>query len=238
VTGQPLQSEKKTTYQDVRDEVLRRIQGRIWDQGSLLPTEQELSEEFGCARATVNRALRELAERGIIDRKRKSGTRVTTAPVKQARLEISVTRHQVEETNASYRYRLVSREIVQAPDWLAAQMGLPAQARVLHLTCMHYADNRPFQHESRWINIDAVPDVDTADFSATGPNEWLLARVPFSDAEIALSSVAATADIASFLGAKEGTPLFLMERSTWFQGQPVTFVRLHFHEGYRMRTRY
>lgn len=233
-----MQPEKKTTYQDVRDEVLRRIQGRTWEQGSLLPTEQELSEEFGCARATVNRALRELAERGIIDRKRKSGTRVAVAPVKQARLEISITRQQVEEMNASYRYRLVSREVVPAPDWLAAQMGLPAHAQVLHLTCMHYADNRPFQHENRWINIDAVPDVAEADFTDTGPNEWLLAMVPFSNAEITLSSVAAEAEIASFLGAQDGSPLFMMERSTWFQDQPVTFVRLHFHAGYRMRTRY
>lgn len=233
-----MQPEKKTTYQDVRDEVLRRIKGRIWDQGSLLPTEQELSEEFGCARATVNRALRELAERGIIDRKRKSGTRVAVAPVKQARLEISVTRQQVEEMNAAYRYRLVNREIVAAPDWLAAQMGLPAGTEVLHLTCMHYADNRPFQHENRWINIKAVPDIAEADFNDTGPNEWLLARVPFSDAEITLSSVAAETEIAAFLGAQEGVPLFQMERSTWFQAQPVTYVRLHFHPGYRMHTRY
>ncbi|MEN8741285.1 MAG: GntR family transcriptional regulator, partial [Phaeobacter gallaeciensis] len=98
-----MQPQKKTSFQDIRDEVLRRIQDRVWDQGALLPTEQELSEEFGCARATVNRALRELAERGIIDRKRKSGTRVAIAPVKQARLEITVTRQQVEDMNAVYR---------------------------------------------------------------------------------------------------------------------------------------
>ena len=120
-----MQPQKKTSFQDIRDEVLRRIQDRVWDQGALLPTEQELSEEFGCARATVNRALRELAERGIIDRKRKSGTRVAIAPVKQARLEITVTRQQVEDMNAVYRYRLVSRAAVPAPGWLSSQMGLP-----------------------------------------------------------------------------------------------------------------
>jgi GntR family histidine utilization transcriptional repressor len=233
-----VQPQKKTSFQDIRDEVLRRIQDRVWDQGALLPTEQELSEEFGCARATVNRALRELAERGIIDRKRKSGTRVAIAPVKQARLEITVTRQQVEDMNAVYRYRLVSRAAVPAPGWLSSQMGLMAGAEVLHLQCMHYADNSPFQFEDRWINIDAVPDVAEADFSQTGPNEWLLSRVPFSNAEITLSSVAADAALAGFLGTQEGTPLFLMERATWFQEQPVTFVRMHFHPGYRMRTQY
>lgn len=105
-----MQQQKKTSFQDVRDEVMRRIEARVWDQGALLPTEADLAEEFGCARATVNRALRELADRGIIDRKRKSGTRVATLPVKQAKLEIATTRRLVEERNATYRYALVSRQ--------------------------------------------------------------------------------------------------------------------------------
>ncbi len=53
---------KTTGFQDIRDEVIERIQTRVWPQGSLLPTEVELAAEFGVARATVNRALRELAD--------------------------------------------------------------------------------------------------------------------------------------------------------------------------------
>ena len=121
-----MQAAKKTGFQDVRDEVMRRIEDRVWPQGALLPTEADLAEEFGCARATVNRALRELAERGIIDRKRKSGTRVALQPVKQAKLEIATARRLVEERNATYRYAMVSRNLQAAPGWLVSQMGLPA----------------------------------------------------------------------------------------------------------------
>lgn len=229
---------QRTSFQDVRDEVLQRIKDRVWSQGGLLPTEQELAEEFGCARATVNRALRELADRGILDRKRKSGTRVAVTPVKQATLEIAVMRQLVEEMNAVYRYALVKREEIPAPGWLASQINLPPSADVLHLHCMHYADNRPFQFEDRWINISAVPNVAEADFSKTGPNEWLLAEVPFSNAEITFSAVLANEDMAKFLDCQAGAPLFQMERTTWFQNQPVTFVRMRFHPGYRMQTKY
>ena len=203
-----------------------------------MPTELELAAEFGCARATVNRALRELAERGIIDRKRKSGTRVTVTPIKQARLEIAVMRQQIEEMNATYRYALVMRQQIAAPAWLASQISLEPSAEVLHLHCMHYADNRPFQFEQRWINISAVPSVIEADFKTVGPNEWLLAKVPFSNAEIAFSAVAANDQMAEFLTCPTGAPLFQMERTTWFQQQPVTFVRMTFHSDYRMSTRY
>ncbi|APG48895.1 GntR family transcriptional regulator [Phaeobacter porticola] len=229
---------QKISFQDVRDEVLERIHNRVWGQGDLLPTEQDLSEEFGCARATVNRALRELAERGIIDRKRKSGTRVALSPVKQAKLEITLTRQLIEDRNATYRYALVRCHQVSAPGWLASQVGLTPCAPVLHVQAMHYGNNQPFQFEDRWINISAVPKVTDADFSAVGPNEWLLAEVPFSTAELSFGAISADEDLAEYLSCAVGAPLFQMERTTWFQAQPVTFVRMSFHPGYQMRSRY
>ena len=62
------------SWQSVQDEVLRRIHNRIWKPGAQIPNETDLAKEFNCGRTTVNRALRELAESGILERKRKSGT--------------------------------------------------------------------------------------------------------------------------------------------------------------------
>ncbi|WP_171235179.1 GntR family transcriptional regulator [Ruegeria sp. HKCCA6837] len=230
--------QKHIGFQDIRDEVINRIQTRVWPQGSLLPTELELAAEFGVARATVNRALRELAEQGIVTRKRKGGTRVVTTPVKQAKLPITVVRQTIEEMNAKYRYALVSRAQIDCPAWLQAKLNIPEGAQIVHLQCMHHADNRPFQFEERWINVSAVPQVVNEDFLNIGPNEWLLSEVPFSNAEIAFSAVPATAPLQEFLAVPPGTPLFQLERTTWFRNDPVTFVRMTFHQGYQMRTTY
>jgi len=233
-----LTSRKTASFQDVRDEVIERIQTRVWPQGTLLPTELELAEEFGCARATVNRALRELADRGVVQRKRKGGTRVARRPTKQARLAIAVVRRTVEEMGAAYRYALVSRDLVPCPAWLGSRLQIDEGSRVMHLRCMHYADNRPFQFEERWINTAAVPRVLEEDFATIGPNEWLLEEVPFSDAELFLSAVPASGQLPEFLNVAPGAPLFRMERSTWFRGQPVTFVQMTFQQGYQMRASY
>ncbi len=229
---------KSVSFQDVRDAVIDRIQTRVWPQGTLLPTEVELAGEFGCARATVNRALRELAEQGIVTRKRKGGTRVVTSPVKQAKLPIAVVRQTIEEMNATYRYARVSRSLIDCPPWLQAKISLEPASQILHVQCMHHADNRPFQFEDRWINVDAVPHVADEGFESAGPNEWLLAEVPFSNAEIAFSAIPATGPLTVFMAVPEGTPLFQMERTTWFRDKPVTFVRMTFHQGYQMRTTY
>ncbi|WP_209504238.1 MULTISPECIES: GntR family transcriptional regulator [unclassified Ruegeria] len=230
--------QKRINFQSVRDEVKRRIESRVWPQGSLLPTETQLAEEFNCARATVNRALRELADQGFIERKRKSGTRVKKEPSKHAKLEFSLARQMVESQNAVYRYALVERTVEACPRWLSSQLDVPAETRVLHVVCMHYADNRPFQLEERWINIETVPDVENADLTQHGPHEWLLNAAPFNDAEVAFCAISADARLAEFMGTTAGASMIQMERTTWKEDKPITFARLTHHPGYYIRTRY
>jgi GntR family histidine utilization transcriptional repressor len=225
------------TYREVKAEILRRIRARDWAPGALLPPETELAATFGVARATVNRAMRELAEDGVLDRRRRAGTRVSAAPVRRARVDIPQTRAEVEATGASYRYARVGRDEGPVPGWLAAALGLPPGARAVHLTAMHYAGARPWQFEERWIFLDAVPAAAAEPFEAVGPNEWLIAAVPFSEAEIVFSAARADAALAGFLGISEGDPVFRAERTTWLDGRPVTRAVLSYPPGHRMTTR-
>lgn len=227
----------KVSYHDVKASVLSRIRNNTWPPGTTMPREIELAEDFGCARATVNRAMRELAEDGILDRKRKAGTRVKASPTRQAKFVIPVIREEIESTGVDYRYALVKREKPKTPDWLRARIDLDPAAEVLHLQCMHYGGNRPFQFEERWINLQAVPQAETNDFKMVGPNDWLVNEVPFTDAELTFSATNATTEIADFLTVPTGEGLFTIERTTWLDGIPVTYARLYFARGYRMTTR-
>ena len=64
--------ERLHVYQNIKTEIREWIQTGIWKQGGLIPLEAALAKEFGCARATVNRALRELAQEGFLERRRQS----------------------------------------------------------------------------------------------------------------------------------------------------------------------
>ena len=226
------------SYKELKAEILQRIVQGDWPPGSLLPGEVELAERHGCARATLNRAMRDLAEDGIVERRRKAGTRVRMAPVRQARFDIPLIRKEIEGQGSTYRYALLTREEQVAPDWLCGRLGLSGNTPVLHVKCMHYADNTPYQHEDRWIDISVLPAARTADFTATGPNEWLVAAVPFSTVEMSFRAVQADEAIAGHMDCTVGAPLFQTERSTWWEERAITFVRLTFREGYRMTTRY
>ena len=87
------------------------IQTGIWKWGGLIPAQAVLAKEFGCARATVNRTLRELVEERILERSRKTGTRVVMPVGRSANFEIPRIRLEIEETAATYRYALLLLEV-------------------------------------------------------------------------------------------------------------------------------
>lgn len=225
-----------TTWQEVKNEVSRRIETRLWVPGQMIPGETKLAEEFGCARATVNRALRALAEDGVVERKRKAGTRVALHPVSLARFEIPIIRHAITERGSSYGYRLVAREQRPARDTSAEMAGIAPGQRLEHVRAVHLADGAPFVLEDRWINMEAVPDLDAVDFSAVSANEWLLEHVPYSGGALSFAAEAASIEVADLLETEPGAALFVTDRTTYRGKTPITSVKLYYRPGYRMKT--
>ncbi|WP_274423561.1 GntR family transcriptional regulator [Chelativorans sp. YIM 93263] len=227
---------ERTSFRTIRDEMARRIAERRWLPGTLIPGEETLAREFGAARATVNRALQELARAGLLERRRRAGTRVALHPVREARFVIPLVRQEIEAKGAVYQYRLLSREEVGPPEIIRARLGLGGRATLINVRCLHLADRAPYQFEDRWINLDAVPSAREAEFESMSPNEWLVKHAPFTDAEFTFLAAAANADEAALLQLSEGAPVFVGERITWLRGQPITLVRMVHPSSHRMVT--
>lgn len=228
---------QSVSYRFVKADLLAQIRSGQLAPGAALPGEEDLCRRYGAARATINRAMRELAADGLIERKRRAGSRVREAPLRQARFEIPLVRVEIEQQGAAYRYAPMRSQILPCPDWLRARLALPEGAQMRHLACLHFADERPYQFEDRWINLAAAPDARDADMTTVGPNEWLVRNVPFSTAQISFSAYAADAEVAQLLGCAPGEALFQGERQTWREAQPITYVRLLYRAGHRMTTR-
>ena len=61
----------RNSYKQIKQDVLEQIRDGHWRPGELIPKEQALADSLGCARMTVHRALRELAEEGVLERRRR-----------------------------------------------------------------------------------------------------------------------------------------------------------------------
>lgn len=222
------------SWQAIHAELMRRIAERVWKPGDPIPHEVDLAAEFGCARATVNRAMREIAQAGFIERRRKAGTRVALNPVRRATLDIPVTRIDVESRGMVWGYELVERRIACPPENVAARMALAADLPLLHVRALHFADARPYLYEDRWINTGALPGALDMDFAAISANEWLVQNAPFTGGDVVLSAENATGEEAKLLETRENAAVFIVDRLTWNASDPITCVRLVYAPGYRM----
>ncbi|TDX27029.1 GntR family transcriptional regulator [Rhodovulum visakhapatnamense] len=226
--------ERAASWQSIRDTIMLRIRDRTYPPGELIPNEADIAAEFGCARATVNRALRDLAEEGFLDRRRKAGTRVIEAPQRKATLEIPQIRREVEARGQVYGYRLLARATGPAPEEVRARLKLPEAEATLYLESLHLADGEAHMFEQRWVVLRTVPGIASADLAAVSPNEWLVREAPYTHGGIACHAEPAGQAAAAALGCAPADPVLVMERQTWLHEAPITYVREHFAQSYRL----
>lgn len=222
------------SYVDVKSEIVERIRRGDWAVDALIPGEVELAAELGCARGTVNRALRELAAEGVVERRRKAGTRVTADRNRPARIDIPLVRSRIEAEGARYGYRLLGRRVVAADSFVAERLAVAPGSEVLSIECLHSADDVPHQLERRWINLAAVPSARAEPFDEIGPNEWLVREKPLTDFEHVIGAENAGPAEAARLAIAVGDALLVVERRTWLGADTITYVRL-LHAGASFR---
>ena len=97
----------------------------------------------------MNRSLRTLAEIGLLDQRRKAGTRVALHPISKATLSIPLIRNEIEASGKLYGYHLLSRRSKAAPLFGAPKIALLDKAQLLHVVALHEADGKPFVLEKR-----------------------------------------------------------------------------------------
>lgn len=210
--------------------ILQDVEGRIlsgeWPPGHRIPFEHELTEQYGCSRMTVNKAITELVKRGLIERRRKSGSYVTHPHAQSAVLEIHDIRLEVESLGLPYRFEKIARTDRAARAGERSLLDLPPAGRVTDVAVLHFAGANPFCLEERLINLSAVPEAISEPFEETAPGAWLIARVPWSAAEHRIRAVGAEKRVAERLRIAEGTACLVVERRTWSGGVYITHVRL------------
>lgn len=196
----------KIGYQDIRTRILERIRSKEWPLGSALPSEVSLAAEFKCARATVNRALVLLAEEGIIDRKRKAGSRVSDYPKKVSRIELKLVRTEMEERGLQYECKQLSRTFGAPPDWMVNEGRIEPNQQMLFIESLHLGDGKPVQLQRTWINASLIPHAADHNFDSIAPCEWLRADNPLCRGNYELHAVAMESEVAKILKLDEKAP--------------------------------
>ena len=225
-------------YAQVKEHITRKIQDGSWPAGHRLPSEHELVAQFGVARMTVNRALREQVEQGRITRVAGVGSFVAEDKPQSTLLQIANIASEIRARGHDYGFQLVSSERIAASADVAAWLDLRAGESVFHTVCLHLEDGVPVQLEDRYVNPRVVPGFLDQDLAATPPSEYLVRHVPFDQIEHLVDAVLPTSEQAARLVMDASQPCLQLTRRTWLRGETITLVRcLHPASRYRLGSR-
>jgi DNA-binding GntR family transcriptional regulator len=133
----------------IAEQVEELLRGRIRDgfyvSGSRMPSESELSDEFGVSRATLRTVLAKLAVNGLILRKQGDGTYVN-ARIREINAHLGNLWEFVRIIEANgYKPTIKPLAIERKPasDTEAASLAIEAGDELLSLTRLFYADEQP-----------------------------------------------------------------------------------------------
>lgn len=228
-----------TRYQAVKDHIRQRVQDGTLKPGDRVASESELVASLGVSRMTVNRALRELSDEGLVRRVAGVGTFVAEEKSTSGLLHVANLADEIRARGHAHTCELLLLQRESASLTVATALGLATGDSVFHVVCVHREDGMPVQLEDRYVSPLAVPEFMAQDFHRQLPGEYLLKAVPLDEVEHVVDAVAATGEEAARLEIQAGEPCLVLTRRTWSRGRAVTFVRcIHPGSRYRLGTRF
>ncbi|TQN62447.1 GntR family transcriptional regulator [Agrobacterium tumefaciens] len=143
-------------WNEVATTIKERIGSGVYEVGSVLPREVDLASELAVSRNTIREAFRYLSEEGMVDRRRRAGTRVLA---KQSRSKVRLDLDpQTSLLHLSQRTRLVVQRCVEGPlpadlkaNWPDAATGGWHRVDCLRMT----GDEQPLS----WTQFYFAPDL-------------------------------------------------------------------------------
>lgn len=213
-------------YEQVKAHIRARIASGDWKPGDPVPSEAQLMRTFRVSRMTVHRALRELAQEGLVTRVQGSGTRVAALNPIASRLAIRDIHEEIAERGHRHGTRVLRVRAERARAETAEALGLDRGARVLHTALVHLENEVPIQFEDRYVNPAAAPEYLKVDFSQTTPTHHLMEHAPLTEAYYRLEACLPSIEEARELGISPKEPCLVMTRRTVSGGVVASIARL------------
>ena len=226
-------------YQQIKKTVQRRIESGDWVAGQKLPSENDLVAALDVSRMTINRALRELTQQGLIKRVHGLGSFVAEAPRHASLIELQDIALEIAQDGKRHSSQVLELEAISASTDVAAQMELSVGSQIYYLRAVHHQDGQPIQLESRYVNPAAMPGFIDQDFTRTTATAYLLQQFKPDEMEHRVRAVIPEHAVRELLALQIGEPCLQLTRRTWSSGQVVTYVTLTYPgDRYELGARY
>jgi GntR family transcriptional regulator len=215
-------------YYQLKQLLVERIKRGDWRPGDMLPTEQQLQEQYQLSRTTVRRAFRELEIESLITRYRGRGSFVAKPKVTHSpERPYSLTNFLIQQ-GMRPGWQVLSAEWVPASEEVANRLQIEPGVQVYCLRRLRLANDEPIGYHIAYVSPVFTDAIDESALTEGGSLRYLRSQnhLDGSYADRILESVPAGEEESRLLGVERGAPMLLIRRLVISQqGQPVEDFR-------------
>ncbi len=213
-------------YHQMEQVILERIQ-RERAIGRKLPREIDLMKIFGVSRATVKKTTDQLADKGLIERKRAIGTRIVRVNITEDLGRLKSYTEEMESKGLKVSTVLLSSKVHKPEKIVAEKLRLEPGETTLQIRRLR-GTSEVFPVVLLQSELPSRLGLNP-DEAFEGSLYRILEeyhRIPIEWAEQTISARTATREEASQLRIRPGATVLVMERLTYSTGDvPIEFVR-------------
>ncbi|PWW42059.1 MULTISPECIES: GntR family transcriptional regulator [Paenibacillus] len=218
-------------YLQVKEVLIQRIQDKVWTPGNLIPTEQELMQEFDVSRTTLRQAINMLVQDGLLEKTQGRGTVVKAQPLFGGSLgRLKGLAEEATERGLTSNSRLLRVGFMSHLYYETSMLELEEGEEILVIERIRFTDETPIALErSCWPasvgKILEKVDLNDAKFYEILENNG----INLKRAKDKVSAINATLYEADLLGIRGGEALLEMQRLSFgYDDKPLEFTTTKF----------
>jgi len=215
-------------YYQLQEVLENLIEQGFYSPNQKLPSENELKSYLGISRATAQRALKHLVDRGLAYRMQGKGTFVANKSITYSIVASLSFSAEMLGMNKRVTSRLICADEIVAHKLISTILKTDENTRFYSIQRIRYVDNEPISLQTSYLPVSLVPGLIEKNIEENSLFQTIKDDYGhnISDAHETLQAVKATKYEAGLLEIKEGDPVFLLERVTKIDnGEVIEFVK-------------
>lgn len=194
----------------------------------IVPSERELADDLKVSRMTVRQALNALREEGLIYQKRGKGTFVSSLKLDVHTRNLGGFSDEMRRRGMLPSSRVLQMNYEKASLEVAQKLHLEASDQVFLIRRLRLADGLPMSVEATSLPAKLFPNLGRYDFEKNSLYQILQKKyhVKMQTAAEDLEASTAAAEISELLGVKKNSPLLIVYRTVFAEGnEPIEYTK-------------
>ncbi|MCF8069175.1 MAG: GntR family transcriptional regulator [Desulfobacterales bacterium] len=210
----------------IKEHLIQGIRSHLFTNG--LPSENQIAKQFNVSRMTARKAFSELVYDGWVERIQGKGTFVKTRELSQGYFKIQPSWKQAKDLNVIYTTNVLELKTISNPPGRITDK-LNYNQQIILVRRLHFFDQIPVRYEIRYLRGDLCGGILWENLENNSIHELLTQKynLPLSRVWQRMTAETMPKKIAALFNEAAGHPVFYVERLTYTNKNPVTYVQYY-----------